>query len=115
MNIQFHDVKDILNKVKQGGGNYTPLEVELAKMAYRYRRKIAEKAEEVSHLQDELFRIYNNVVNTKSAGEMMHRRAAILDSSSKAHFAEAVRLNGLLKEMMDGTCKDKDGRGTGEA
>lgn len=108
MNIQFHDIKDILNKVKQGGGNYTPLEIELAKMAYRYRCKIAEKAKEVSHLRDELFKIYNNVVSTKSAGEMMHRRAAILDSSSKAHFAEAVKLNGQLKEMMDGISKDKD-------
>ncbi len=115
MNIQFHDVKDILNKVKHGGSNYTPLEIELAKMAYRYRCKIAEKADEVNRLQDELFRIYNNVVSTKSAGEMMHRRAAILESSSKAYFAAAVRLNGELKEMMDGTCKDKDGRGTGEA
>lgn len=107
MNIQFHDVKDILKKVKQGGGgNYTPLEIELAKMAYRYRCKIAEKADEVSHLQDELFRIYNNVVSTKSVGEMMHRRASILDSSSKAHFAAAVRLDGELKEMMDGIGKE---------
>lgn len=108
MNIQFHDIKDILNKVKQGGGNYTPLEIELAKMAYRYRCKIAEKADEVRLLRDELFRIYNNVVSTKSAGEMMHRRAAILDSSSKALFAAAVKLNGQLKEMMDGINKDKD-------
>ena len=38
MQIQFKDVKEILNKVKLGGGgNYTPLEIELAKMAYRYR------------------------------------------------------------------------------
>ena len=35
MQIQFKDVKKILNKVKIGGGNYTPLEIELAKMAYR--------------------------------------------------------------------------------
>ena len=35
MEIQFHDVKDILNKVKQGGGNFSPLEIALAKMAYR--------------------------------------------------------------------------------
>lgn len=75
-------------------------------MAYRYRCKIAEKADEVSHLQDELFRIYNNVVSTKSVGEMMHRRASILDSSSKAHFAAAVRLDGELKEMMDGIGKE---------
>lgn len=75
-------------------------------MAYRYRCKIAEKADEVNQLQDELFRIYNNVVSTKSVGEMMHRRASILDSSSKAHFAAAVRLDGELKEMMDGIGKE---------
>lgn len=45
----------------------------------------------------------------------MHKRAADIERDSKAHFAAAVRLNGELKEMMDGTCKDKDGRGTGEA
>lgn len=68
-------------------------------MAYRYRCKIAEKAEEVSNLRDELFRIYNNVVSTRSAGEMMHRRASILASSSKAHFAMAVKLDDELKKL----------------
>lgn len=41
MKIGIDDVKQIVNKVTQGGGNYTPLEIELAKMVVRYRQTMA--------------------------------------------------------------------------
>ena len=73
---------------------------------------------EINNERHEYFEaIYSATVKFENAtkGTMMHKRAADLARDSKAHFAAAVRLNGELKEMMDGTCKDKDGRRTGEA
>ena len=100
MKISLSDIKEILNRAKNGGGgNYTPLEVELAKTAYRYRCKIGEMGETVNGLRNELFSIYSHVNDTRSAGELMHRRAADLANRSKVHFAEAVRLDSKLKEM----------------
>ena len=78
-------------------------------MAYRYRRVIAEKAEEESLLRDELFRIYNCVNSTRSASDLLHRRAASLADKSKAHFAAAVRLDEQLKELTENdTSEGKD-------
>ena len=116
MKIQFHDVKEILNKVKSGGGNYTPLEIELAKMAYRYRCKIAEMAETKALMFDSLFSAYSAMQNSPFGADLLHRRAATLASLSKAHFKQAVKLNGELKELInDGTGESKDSGGNGEA
>lgn len=115
MNIQFHDVKEILNKVKIGGGNYTPLEIELAKMAYRYRCKIAEMAESKALMFDSLFSAYSAMQNSPFGADLLHRRAATLESQSKAHFKEAVKLDGELKELMNGIGESKDSGGNGEA
>lgn len=38
----------------------------------------------------------------------MHKMAADIARDSKAYFAKAVKLDGQLKEMMDGISKDKD-------
>ena len=116
MQIQFKDVKEILNKVKIGGGNYTPLEIELAKMAYRYRRKIAEMAESKALMFDALFSAYSATQNSPFGADLLHRRAATLASQSKAHFKQAVKLDGELKELIDeGTGESKDSDGNGEA
>jgi len=115
MQIQFKDVKEILNKVKNGGGNYTPLEIELAKMAYRYRCKIAEMAESKALMFDALFSAYSAMQNSPFGAELLHRRAATLASQSKAHFAEAVKLDDQLKELINGTGESKDSGGNGEA
>lgn len=78
-------------------------------MAYRYRCKIAEKAEEAAYLRDELLRIYNCVNSTRSASDLLHRRAASLADKSKAHFATAVKLDAQLKELTEnGTREGKD-------
>ena len=49
MKLSIDDIKEIVNKVTQGGCNYTPLEYELARMCLKYRQRIgqiaAEKAE----------------------------------------------------------------------
>lgn len=37
MKLSIDDVKEIVNKVTNGGGNYTPLEAELARMCMKYR------------------------------------------------------------------------------
>lgn len=116
MQIQFKDVKEILNKVKIGGGNYTPLEIELAKMAYRYRCKIAEMAESKALMFDALFSAYCSMQNSPFGADLLHRRAATLASQSKAHIAEAVKLDNQLKELInDGTGESKDSGGNGEA
>ena len=115
MQIQFHDVKEILNKVKMGGGNYTPLEIELAKMAYRYRCKIAELAESKALMFDALFSAYSAMQNSPFGADLLHRRAATLASQSRAHFKQAVKLDGELKELINGTGESKDSGGNGEA
>ena len=116
MKIQFHDVKEILNKVKIGGGNYTPLEIELAKMAYRYRCKIAEMAESKALMFDALFSAYCALQNSPFGADLLHKRAATLASQSKAHIAEAVKLDNQLKGIInDGTGESKDRGGNGEA
>ena len=115
MQIQFKDVKEILNKVKMGGGNYTPLEIELAKMAYRYRCKSAEMAESKALMFDSLFSAYSAMQNSPFGADLLHRRAATLASQSKAHFKQAVKLDGELKELINGTGESKDSGGDGEA
>ena len=116
MLIQFKDVKEILNKVKIGGGNYTPLEIELAKMAYRYRCKIGEMAESKALMFDALYSAYSAMQNSPFGADLLHKRAATLASQSKAHFAQAVKMDNQLKELInDGTGEGKDSGGDGEA
>ena len=116
MQIQFKDVKKILNKEKIGGGNYTPLEIELAKMAYRYRCKIVEMSESKALMFDSLFSAYSAMQNSPFGADLLHRRAATLASQSKAHLAQAVKLDNQLKELInDGTGESKDCGGDGEA
>ena len=44
MRLSIDDVKEIVNKVTQGVGNYTPLEAELASMCLKYRATIGRLA-----------------------------------------------------------------------
>ena len=115
MQIQFKDVKEILNKVKIGGGNYTPLEIELAKMAYRYRCKIAEMAESKALMFNALFSAYSAMQNSQFGADLLHRRAATLESQSRAHFKQAVKMDTQLKELINGTGESKDSGRDGEA
>ena len=117
MKINIDDVKQIVNKVTQwGGSNYTPLEIELAKMVVRYRQTIGRLADENARMFDNLYKVYNAVHSTEFAANLMHKHAAVLAGNSKAHFKQAVKLDGELKEFIDnGNGENKDGRGTGEA
>lgn len=113
MKISIDDAKQIVNKVTQGGGNYTPLEIELAKMVVRYRQTIGRLADEKSKMFDNLYKVYSAVHSTEFAADLMHKHAAVLAGNSKAHFKQAVKLDGELKEFIDnGSSENKDGGGT---
>ena len=111
MKISINDVKDILNKVNMGGGsNFTPLEIELAKMVVKYRQTIGRLADEKSKMFDNLYKVYNAVHSTEFAADLMHKHAAVLAGNSRAHFKKAVKLDSELKEFIDnGTSENKDG------
>ena len=99
-----------------GGSNYTPLEIELAKMVVRYRETIGRLADEKARMFDNLYKIYNAVHSTEFSADLMHKHAAVLAGNSRAHFSEAVKLDNQLKELInDGTGESKDSGGNGEA
>lgn len=85
-------------------------------MVVRYRQTIGRLADEKARMFDNLYKVYNAVHSTEFAADLMHKHAAVLAGNSKAHFKQAVKLDGELKEFIDnGSSENKDGRGTGEA
>lgn len=85
-------------------------------MVVRYRQTIGRLASEKARMFDNLYKVYNAVHSTEFAADLMHKHAAVLAGNSKAHFKQAVKLDGELKEFIDnGSSENKDGRGTGEA
>lgn len=108
MKISINDVKDILNKVNMGGGNFTPLEIELAKMVVKYRQTIGRLAAEKSRMFDNLYKVYNAIHSTEFAADLMHKHAAVLAGNSKAHFKQAVKLDNQLKDFIDNGTKEKN-------
>lgn len=85
-------------------------------MVVRYRQTIGRLAEEKARMFDNLYKVYSAIHSTEFAADLMHKHAAVLAGNSKAHFAQAVKLDNELKEFIDnGTSENKDGRGTGEA
>jgi hypothetical protein len=108
MKININDVKDILNKVNMGGGsNFTPLEIELAKMVVKYRQTIGRLASEKAKTFDNLYKVYNAIHSTEFAADLMHKHAAVLTGNSRAHFAQAVKLDSELKEFINNGTKEK--------
>lgn len=108
MKISINDVKDILNKVNMGGGsNFTPLEIELAKMVVKYWQTIGRLASEKAKMFDNLYKVYNAIHSTEFAADLMHKHAAVLAGNSKAHFAQAVKLDNELKDFIDNDTKEK--------
>ena len=109
MKIGIDDVMQIVNKVTQwgGGSNYTPLEIELAKMVVRYRQTIGRLVDEKARMFDNLYKVYNAVHSTEFAADLMHKHAAVLAGNSKAHFKQAVKFDNELKEFMDNGTKEK--------
>ena len=85
-------------------------------MVVRYRQTIGRLADEKARMFDNLYKVYNAIHSTEFAADLMHKHAAVLAGNSKAHFKQAVKLDGELKEFIDnGNGENKDGRGTGEA
>lgn len=85
-------------------------------MVVRYRQTIGRLADEKARMFDNLYKVYNAVHSTEFAADLMHKHAAVLAGNSKAHFKQAVKLDGELKEFIDnGNGENKDGRGTCEA
>lgn len=78
-------------------------------MVVRYRQTIGRLADEKSKMFDNLYKVYNAVHSTEFAADLMHKHAAVLEGNSRAHFKQAVKLDGELKEFIDnGTSENKD-------
>lgn len=107
MKIGLDDAKRIVNKVNNGEGNYTPLEVELAKMVVKYHKTIGRLADEKKRIFDNLYKVYNAIHNTEFAADLKHKHAAVLAGNSKAHFKQAVKLDNELKGIIDNEAKEK--------
>ena len=98
MRISIDDVKEIVNKVTNGGGNYTPLEEELARMCLKYRATIGRIAAEKAEMFDDLYSVYSNINSVKCASELREKHRNVLAVNSRKAFAEAVKLDKELKE-----------------
>ena len=99
MKLSIGDVKEIVNKVTNGGGcNYTPLEAELARMCLKYRATIVRIDAEKDEMFNDLYSVYNMINRIKCASELREKHKKVLAGNSKALFTEAVKLDKELKE-----------------
>ena len=79
-------------------------------MVVRYRQTIGRLAEEKARMFDNLYKVYSAVHSTEFSADLMHKHAAVLADNSRAHFKQAVKLDGELKEFIDnGNGENKDG------
>ena len=99
MKLLIDDVKEIVNKVTNGGGgNYTPLEAELARMVLKYRQTIGRLGAEKAEMFDALYSVYRNINSAKCADGLREKHKKVLAGNSKALFTKAVKLDKELKE-----------------
>lgn len=101
MKLSIDDIKEIMNKVADGGGNYTPLEAELARMVLKYRATIGRLAAEKEEMFNALYSVYSNINSVKCASELREKHRNVLAGNSRKAFAEAVKLDKELKELND--------------
>lgn len=102
MKLSIDDIKEIVNKVTNGGGgNYTPLEAELARMCVKYRATIGRLAAEKAEMFNALYSVYSNINSVKCASELREKHRNVLAGNSRKAFAEAVKLDKELKELND--------------
>lgn len=105
MNIEIHkkDVAHIANKVKEGGGNFSDLEIALAKKCLKLYDRIAE----INAMQTEYFNALYSIrctVDAHAGEHLKEKRIKDLEGTSKAAFAKALELNRELeKEKGNGT------------
>ena len=83
------------------GGDYTPLEAELARMCLKYSATIGRLASEKSEMFNDLYSVYSNIKSVKCADGLREKHKKVLAGNSKAMFAEAVKLDKELKELND--------------
>lgn len=98
MKLSIDDVKEIVNKVTNGGGNYTPLEAELARTVLKYRATIGRLATEKAEMFNALYSVYSSLNSVKCASELREKHRNVLAGNSRKAFAEAVKLDKELKE-----------------
>lgn len=101
MKLSIDDVKEIVNKVTNGGGNYTPLEAELARMCLKYRATIGRIASEKDEIFYILYRVYSTLNSGKFADGLRETHKKVLAGNSRKAFAEAVKLDKELKEYVN--------------
>ena len=109
MKIGINDAKRIVKQSNAGGGisNYTPLEIELAKMVVRYRQTIGRIACEKAKMFDNIYKVYAAIHNTKFAADLKNKHATVLAGNSKDHFKQTVKLDNELKGLIDNDAKEK--------
>lgn len=109
MKIGIDDVKRIVKQSNELGGccNYTPLEIELAKMVVKYRHTIGRIAAKKAKMFDNIYKVYAAIHNTEFAADLKHRHETVLAGNSKAHFKQAVKLDNELKGLIDNDAKEK--------
>lgn len=79
-------------------------------MVVKYRQTIGRLASEKAKMFDNLYKVYNAIHSTEFAADLMHKHAAVLAGNSKAHFAQAVKLDSELKDFINnGTSENKYG------
>ena len=99
MKLSIDDIKEIVNKVTNGGGgNYTPLEAELARMCLKYRATIGRIAAEKAEMFNALYSVYSSLNSAKFADGLREKHKKVLAGNSKAMFTEAVKLDKELKK-----------------
>ena len=98
MRLSIDDVKEIVNKVTNGVGNYTPIEAELARMVLKYRATIGRLAAEKAEMFNALYSVYSNINSVKCASKLREKHRNVLAGNSRKAFAEAVKLVKELKE-----------------
>ena len=102
MKLSIDDIKEIVNKVTNGGGgNYTPLEAELARMCMKFLEKIGRIAAEKSEMFNALYSVYSSLNSAKFADGLREKHKKVLAGNSKAMFAKAVKFDQKLKELND--------------
>lgn len=98
MKLSIDDVKEIVNKVTQGVGNYSPLEAELARMCMKYRETIGRINTERAEMFNALYSVYSSLNSAKFADGLREKHKKVLAGNSKALLTKAVKLDKELKE-----------------
>lgn len=84
-----------------GGGNYTPIESELARMCLNYRATIGRLAAEKAEMFNALYSVYSSLNSAKFADGLREEHKKVLAGNSRAMFANAVKFDQKLKELND--------------